>query len=173
MTSNNVNINNKDQGLVELNDITQKVVINTDKNVENVLDIFNRKSLKKNKKNNDFLEKISNIEDLDVFFQNLSKHHLFIRNTLFSKKDVFFEDIYVPLNIKLSEIFDFTSEEAIKNKECLCFFGNRFGTCAAADAHGEGCIHPQKFGWSKLLLGWGKLGGNHAPHVWLGAVSVQ
>ena len=119
MTSNNVNINNKDQGLVELNDITQKVVINTDKNVENVLDIFNRKSLKKNKKNNDFLEKISNIEDLDVFFQNLSKHHLFIRNTLFSKKHVFFEDIYVPLNIKLSENLIRIKNNSIVEKESI------------------------------------------------------
>ena len=111
MTSNNVNINNKDQGLVELNDITQKVVINTDKNVENVLDIFNRKSLKKNKKNNDFLEKISNIEDLDVFFQNLSKHHLFIRNTLFSKKDVFFEIIFMTYSFVHTKI----NEEAFPN----------------------------------------------------------
>ena len=43
MTSNNVNINNKDQGLVELNDITQKEVIKKNKNKKNKLNIFIRK----------------------------------------------------------------------------------------------------------------------------------
>lgn len=112
--TNTVKVENKGEGNVGLNDINQTVIINNN-NIKNILDEFNEVALRKG---NDFSKFYAKIEDPNSFFYNISRKNLFLRNTFFSQKDIYFGDIYVPLDIKLSEnLVKVRNNEVIHNEK--------------------------------------------------------
>jgi len=96
--NNTVNMSNQD-GNYSFNDINQTVIIDNSK-LKNTLDEFNQEWIKKKGKPNKIFQQIENPIS---FFEKISKRNLFFKNNFFSEKDVYFEDIYVPLDISLSE----------------------------------------------------------------------
>ena len=113
--TNTVKVENKGEGNVSLNDINQTVIINNNNNIKNILDEFNEVALRKG---NDFSKFYAKIEDPNSFFYNISRKNLFLRNTFFSQKDIYFGDIYVPLDIKLSEnLVKVRNNEVIHNEK--------------------------------------------------------
>ena len=88
-----VNLKNDESGTIQIRDIHQTIIM---ENIDNNLSSSNKAWLKNPNKNNSI---ISYLKKNQSVILELSKHNLRFKNIFFNHTSVYFEDIYVPLEM--------------------------------------------------------------------------
>lgn len=89
---------NNGNGVIEFRDINQNIII---ENLSKNLDSLNKEWMTNNKKNENSI--INNLLSKKEKILDISRHNLFFKNTFFKNEKVYFEDIYVPLDIQIDK----------------------------------------------------------------------
>lgn len=95
MENSTVDIKN-DSGTIKFRDINQNFIVD---NLNRNLDIVNKEWISNNKNSENSI--ISNLSINKSKILDISKQNLYFKNTFFKNEKVYFEDIYVPLEIQI------------------------------------------------------------------------
>ena len=97
MSNSSVDINN-DSGIIKFRDINHNFIVD---NLSRNLDIVNKEWISNNRNLENSI--ISNLLLNKSKILDISKQNLYFKNTFFKNEKVYFEDIYVPLEIHIDK----------------------------------------------------------------------